>query len=116
MRSTVNIELKASGYPLSSMLSTEKYGGFNTVGINNKVVALGKYNRVENAEPFLISGKVFLVRGGWNKRFIDQCTSFPTAKHDDMVDVLCYAIDEHFITGAKSYGTQSDLNDLDLYI
>lgn len=96
-QSSVYIELKASGEPLKSMLSKVEHGGFNTRPINNKVVALGKFNRVENAEPFLASGKVVLVEGSWNKPFIDQCASFPNGAHDDMVDDLTYAIHKYFI-------------------
>ena len=98
-KSKVMIELKASGHPLKSMLSKFEYGGFNCIGIENKVVGLGKWNRVENSEPFLASGKVVLVEGGWNSRFIDQCATFPNATHDDMVDDLTYAIHHYFVKG-----------------
>lgn len=105
-KSKVYIELKASGHPIKSMLSKVQYGGFNAIGINNKVVALGKYNRVENSEASLASGKVVLVEGGWITQFIDQCTSFPNGVHDDMVDVLCYAVHKYLIRksgGGVSY-------------
>lgn len=104
--SSVHIELKASGHPLKSMLSKIDYGGFNTRGIDSKVVGLGKFNRVENAEPFLASGRVVLVEGGWNKAFINQCSAFPNGVHDDMVDVLTYAIHHYLIKkpqGGVSY-------------
>lgn len=109
-QSSVYIELKASGYPLKSMLSKVEYGGFNTRKIDPKIEALGKFNRVENSEPFLASGKVFLVEGSWNKAFISQCTAFPNGKHDDMVDVLTYAIHRYFIKYSSAgveyvYGT-----------
>jgi len=96
-QSSVFIELKASGHPLKSMLSKVEHGGFNTRAVNNKVVALGKFNRVENIEPTLASGKVVLVHGAWNETFLDQCMSFPNGDHDDMVDVLCYAVFYYFI-------------------
>lgn len=100
--SSVYIELKASGYPMKSMLKQVEYGGFNTRGINNKVVALGKYNRVENSEPFLASGRVVLVKGGWNEAFIEQCVAFPNETHDDLVDILCYAIHKYLIKKSGS--------------
>lgn len=104
-QSSVFIELKASGHPLKSMLSKVDYGGFNTRAVNNRVVALGKYNRVENCEPTLASGKVVLVKGTWNEAFLDQCMAFPNGEHDDMVDVLTYAVFHNFIkkssTGAS---------------
>jgi predicted phage terminase large subunit-like protein len=100
--STVYIELKASGHPLKSMLSKVEYGGFNTRKINEKVVALGKFNRVESSEPFLASGKVVLVEGNWNNAFIEQCCQFPNGSHDDMVDDLTYAIFKCFIKKSES--------------
>lgn len=104
--SSIYIELKASGHPLKSMLSKVEYGGFNARGINSKVVGLGKYNRVENSEPFIASGKVILIEGGWNATFLDQCASFPNGVHDDMVDVLTYAVHKYLIkksSGGVSY-------------
>lgn len=95
--STVNIELKASGYGMYSMLKSPRYGRKNCVKVNPKVVQYGKLNRAENIQPTLASGKVFLVRGGWNSAFIDQCANFPNDVHDDMLDVLAYAIHEYFI-------------------
>ena len=95
--SSVFIEMKASGYGFYSMLRSPQYGGHNCRKINNKTVAHGKMSRVENCQPILASGKVVLVRGPWMERFIDQCCSFPNDIHDDMVDVLAYAIHEYFI-------------------
>lgn len=100
-KSVVYIEPKASGKPLKSMLAKFENGGFNVQEIKNKVVALGKWNRVENAEPFLASEKVYIVEGGWNKKFVDQCATFPNAVHDDMVDVLTYAVDKYFVRDTK---------------
>jgi len=105
-QSSVFLELKASGHPMKSMLSKAEHGGFNCRAINSKVVSLGKWNRVENSEPFIASGKIKLVGGSWNKAFIDQCSTFPNGKHDDMIDVLCYAVHHYFIkksTGGVSY-------------
>jgi len=96
-KSNVWIELKASGHPLKSMLSKMQYGGFNTREIPNKWVGLGKFNRVENSEAVLASGKVHLVQGSWNHPFIDQCAAFPNGIHDDMVDDLTYAVHLEFI-------------------
>lgn len=97
-RSSVWIELKASGWGFYSMLKSREYGNHNCRKINSKTVAAGKMNRVENAQPTLASGKVFLVMGSWIPAFVDQCATFPNDLHDDMVDVLGYAIDEYFIS------------------
>jgi predicted phage terminase large subunit-like protein len=32
--------------------------------------------------------KLAIVRGDWNKEFLDELSSFPESKHDDMVDAL----------------------------
>lgn len=90
--STVWIEPKASGKDMRSMLSKFEYGGFNCREIHNDAVKLGKWNRAELTEPFLASGKVVLVKGAWNKAFIDQCGEFPNGTHDDLVDDLCYSV------------------------
>ncbi|QHB40967.1 terminase large subunit [Flavobacterium phage vB_FspS_tant8-1] len=96
--SSVWIEMKASGFGFYSMLKSPNYGSFNCRKINSKVVSFGKMTRVENIQPILASGKVVLVKGNWNEAFIDQCCNFPNDTHDDMVDVLTYAVHEHFIT------------------
>lgn len=99
--SSVFIEMKASGYAFYSMLRSPEHGNHNCRKINSKTVASGKMTRVEAGQPTLASGKVFLVHGSWNEAFIDQCASFPNDVHDDMVDVLMYAIDEYFIQAGE---------------
>ena len=79
------------------MLRKPEYGSHNCIKIPSKVVHYGKLNRVQNSQATLASGKVFLVKGSWNSSFIDQCAAFPNDTHDDMVDVLCYAIHKYFI-------------------
>lgn len=97
-KDTVSIEPKASGKSMKSMLNKK---GYNCVEIPNKIVSVGKMSRVEDAEPTLQSGKVFLLKGQWNKKFIDQCAMFPNGKHDEHVDNLCYAINKYFINKRK---------------
>ena len=93
-QSSVYIELKASGRAFKTFLQR---GGYNCRAISEKAIRYGKYNRVENAEPFLASGRVHLVEGNWNADFIEQCKAFPNGTHDDKVDTLTYAIDHYFI-------------------
>lgn len=43
------------------------------------------------AEPFASAaenGNVYLVRGDWNRAFIDECLSFPNGAHEDQVDAV----------------------------
>lgn len=101
VRSSVYVEMKASGYAIKPILHKD---GYNTRRINNKHVSLGKENRVELCEPFLASGRVFLIReqgSKWIKSFIEQCKAFPNGAHDDMVDVLCYPILKYFTKTGK---------------
>ena len=96
-RSKVHIEMKASGFAIKPLLQQK---GYNTVRINNKHVRLGKFNRVEQCEPFLASGRVFLIEDKNNNyipNFLAQCTAFPNGAHDDLVDVLCYPILKYFL-------------------
>jgi predicted phage terminase large subunit-like protein len=96
--SEIAIEMKASGYGFYSMLKSEQYGSMNCLKINSKHVAFGKMTRAQNSQPTLASGKVFLIAGGWNESFVDQCANYPNDTHDDMLDLLCYAIHKHFIS------------------
>lgn len=95
--SEIAIEMKASGFGFYSMLKSRKYGSLNCVKIDSKTVALGKMTRAQASQPTLASGKVYLVAGGWNEGFMDQCCNFPNDTHDDMLDLLCYAIHKFFI-------------------
>lgn len=94
-RDIINIEPKASGKSLRSMLNKQK---FNCIEIPNKTVSLGKITRAEDCSPTIESGKVFLLEGTWNESFINECCVFPNSKHDDQVDCLCYAIYKNFLT------------------
>jgi len=38
------------------------------------------------------AGRVKLIAGSWNRRFLDEVTQFPYAKHDDQVDVMVMAL------------------------
>lgn len=97
----IHIELKSSGYGLLDLLFNE---GFNCTGIDNDLVKLGKQTRVDEIEPLLVGGRVVLIdEGNWIEPFIAQCEQFPNAKHDDMVDVLCYAVYIYLINGVNPY-------------
>jgi predicted phage terminase large subunit-like protein len=55
--------------------------------------------RLNAASPIIEAGRVFLARGTWNEEFISEVCGFPTAPHDEYVDVLGYAIDYSEHTG-----------------
>lgn len=106
-KSSVFIEMKASGYGFYSMLRSPQYGNHNCRKVNSKTVAEGKTTRVQNSQPTLASGKVFLVQGSWIAEFIEQCAVFPNGLHDDMVDVLAYAINFYFLNNHEAGVTYS---------
>ena len=46
-------------------------------------------DKVERAEPFKSqceAGNVKMVRGEWNRKFLDELTAFPAGRNDDQVD------------------------------
>ena len=45
-----------------------------------------KWARAESLASQCEAGNVWLVKAPWNRKFIEQLTSFPNGKHDDMVD------------------------------
>jgi len=100
-QSLFHIEKKSSGYAFLDFLTE---AGYNCTEINNDIVKLGKHTRVEAIETFLRAGRVILIEdGNWIDGFITQCEVFPNGKHDDKVDVLCYAVYEYFIEGINPY-------------
>jgi predicted phage terminase large subunit-like protein len=109
--SAVFIEPKASGKDMRSMLQKIEYGAFNAIEIPDAAVKLGKWNRAELGEPIIMSNRVKLVEGEWNKAFLDEVGKFPNGTHDDMFDCLCYAIWWYFVReydtdgGAPDYET-----------
>lgn len=51
-----------------------------------------KKTRVNACAPFIEAARVVLIDGSWNEAFVQQCATFPTAAHDDMLDCLTQAI------------------------
>ena len=99
--SLYNIELKSSGEAFKDFLFL---AGYNTIGIDNNTVSLGKLTRVEESESFLSSGRIVLIdTGNWIPYFTQQCEAFPNGTHDDLVDVLCYMIHKYFKNGVNPY-------------
>lgn len=48
-------------------------------------------DKVTRALPVIArceQGKLAIVRGGWNKEFLDEISAFPESRHDDQVDSL----------------------------
>ncbi len=88
--SKIYIEPKASGKSIAQGLK-------NLTRLN--VIELeapkdSKLTRVNAAAPVFESKRVIVLDGNWNTIYIEECTSFPYAKHDDMLDCTCHAIDK----------------------
>jgi predicted phage terminase large subunit-like protein len=99
-RSKVYVEAKASGLSVIQQLRV-------STRLNVVQVSPGrdsKYTRAVAASAFVEGRRVKLQAGRWNRDFLAQLTAFPNASHDDMVDVLLYAIAEAQ-TPARSFST-----------
>ena len=51
-----------------------------------------KYDRIQWAlQGRAQKGSIYLLKGDWNEKFLDQVVSFPSRYvHDDLVDALAY--------------------------
>lgn len=82
--SMVYCEPKASG--LSIMQQIQRSTNLNMTA--SEPPREDKLSRVHAISPKIESKRVSLLYGGWNDSFINQCSSFPRAVHDDEVDCL----------------------------
>ena len=89
-KSLIEIEPKASGKSLVQTLKRE-----TSLNIKEgKPPAKDKVARVKVCLPTMEAGRVKLVRGTWNKEFLDQLGTFPNATHDEYVDCITMMIAE----------------------
>lgn len=80
------VEDKANGSAIISVLN-RKLGGFIPVKVDAGTG--GKIARVESVTPWIEAGNVYLPRQSeWTHDFVEECASFPNAKHDDQVDAM----------------------------
>ena len=97
-RSRIFVEPKASGKSIVQTLVRET--GLNVK--EDKPPTKDKVARVSDISASLESGRVSLLNGDWNSKFLEQLVKFPAAKHDDMVDCLVMAVNkEIWNTGSK---------------
>lgn len=83
-RSIVEIEPKASGKSLIQTLRRE-----TNLNVKEGVPpSKDKVSRVKDTSPQMEAQRVKLIRGHWNKPFLEQLVTFPNAKHDEYVDCL----------------------------
>ena len=91
-QSRIFVEPKASGKSIVQTLIRE-----TSLNIReDKPPTKDKMARVQDISPTLETGRVSLLKGAWNDEFLMQCQQFPAARHDDMVDCLVMALNQHF--------------------
>lgn len=91
--SIVKVEPKATGK--SIVQSLKKDTDLNIVEYKNPTT--DKESRAYAATIKIESARVLLPKGAdWVEGFLQECCSFPNAKHDDRVDCLVMAIDDNF--------------------
>lgn len=97
--SLILIEPKASGKSLKQMIiNTTKYP---TTEIKTPFVNNSKIENVRASSNYVEGGRVLLVKGNWIEAFLKQVGTFPNAKHDEHVDLLCYGVERNLL---KSQG------------
>lgn len=97
--STTRIEPKATGI---SLVQTMRYEDNELNIVELPSPEKDKVTRLKGCVPFIASGKVVMIRGGWNTDVINQIARFPRAAHDEHVDNLTAAIKHyHFGEGGS---------------
>lgn len=97
-KSTIRIEPKANGISLIQQLRSSTQ--LNVTQTPSPTES--KEVRLNAIAPTLECGRVKLVEGMWNRDFIDEVTGFPMMKHDEYVDLLCYAVNYHIKAGSPN--------------
>lgn len=93
--SMILVEDKANGSAIIQMLRRKIAG---IIPINP---AGGKVSRVNAVCPAIESGNVWIPnKASWLTDFLDQCSSFPAAKNDDMVDAMSQALNRFIFFSA----------------
>lgn len=88
--SKLNIEPKANGLSVVQMLRE-----ISTLNVKETPTPTDdKECRLRVVSPRVECGRVFLVEGAWNEEFMDEVCGFPSMPHDEMVDILGYAIND----------------------
>lgn len=91
--SIIYVEPKASGKSIVQMIKKQ-----SDLNIREDInPTKDKEARVNDIISFLEAGRVYIVKGGWNDDFINQCATFPNAKHDEEIDCLVMAAKKAFL-------------------
>lgn len=88
--SILHVEPKANGVSVIQMM--REYTNMNVK--ETPTPTDSKLARFTAVSPRIECGRVFLVDGDWIEDFLDEVCGFPTAPHDEFVDILGYAIND----------------------
>lgn len=99
--SIIEVEPKASGKSLVQILKRNTKLNIKE-GVNP---TKDKVARVKDVSPIVESGRVKLIKGNWNDKFLDEVTMFPNAAHDEFVDCLTMMLTEKKRVVFKRGGT-----------
>ncbi len=94
-QSLIFIEPKSSGS--SAVQQVRRTTRLNVVEFQMPVG--DKMQRAKPCTPYCQAGRVKLIKGYWNKDFIDQLVGFPKGKHDEAVDNLSMMVTQALIRG-----------------
>ena len=93
--SKIKIEPKSSGSSIVSQL--RKTTLLNIVELPHS--ADDKITRANSIQPIVESQRAKLMKASWNSHFLEQVTSFPYTKNDDMTDAFIHAVEDTFVKG-----------------
>lgn len=97
--SRLNIEPKANGISVVQMLREQ-----TTINVRQTPAPTeDKEVRLRVVSPRIECGRVILVDGPWTEEFLAEVTTFPTAPHDEYVDILGYAINDLYRDADTDY-------------
>lgn len=88
--SILHVEPKANGLSVIQML--KEYTSMNVK--QTPTPTDSKEARFMAVSPRIECGRVYLVDGEWTEDFLDELCAFPSAPHDEFVDILGYAIND----------------------
>jgi len=110
-RSMIHIEPKASGKSTVQML--RQFTDLNVKEIEGRKDS--KETELRNMSPRIEAGRVVLVQGSWNRKYLDEICGFPNAAHDEAVDLTCYA-GKKYLKGSNKKRSSETLNKVRKYL
>ena len=99
MRSTAeadgkDVEVGVEQEPGSSGKVAVAYLTRELAGFRVRAVSPGGRDKLTRAMPLLAqaeAGNVWLLRGEWNRAWLDEAAAFPEGEHDDQMDATAHA-------------------------